>query len=412
MGGTGEPDGPRSLAAISASHGLNHFYFLVPPMALPSIMSELGLSHYAAGLVVGAFGLTYALLQIPFGHIAEGVGRKSVILIGLLACSAGMALAGLSEGFWQLLMAHLLAGAGGATYHPAGISLVSDLFERKRGEAMGYHQTGGAIGAFASPLLTGALMASHGWRFAFLFQSAYGVLMALILQLALEEPAEKGHKGVPRGGVGFRGFGPALAFVAAATIYLLGYRGLTAFAPAFFVEKRGLDIAGSAMMFSALQVAGIFGGPICGRLSDAIGRRALLAALIAAQAALLFAITASWGWSLLFALILYGFAIFGILAIQDAFITELVPMAMRGALLGIYVASNFLTSAIVPPLAGGMIDLWGYEAAFPALSLLTLAGIPILILGTRGRRAQSPDDPARSLAKPLEADFRPKGPSR
>ncbi len=387
-------DDPRSLAAISASHGLNHFYFLVPPMALPLLMSELGLSHYAAGLVVGAFGLSYALLQIPFGHVAEGVGRKRVIVAGLLASSAGMASAGLSEGFWQLLMAHLLAGAGGATYHPAGISLVSDLFGRKKGEAMGYHQTGGAIGAFASPLLTGALMASHGWRLAFLAQSAYGIIMALVLQLALSEPAGRGHKGGLRSRAGFRGFGPALAFVAAATIYLLGYRGLTAFAPAFFVEKRGLDIASSALMFSALQVAGIFGGPICGRLSDALGRRALLAALIAAQAALLCAITASWGWALLLALILYGFVIFGILAIQDAFITELVPMAMRGALLGLYVASNFLTSAIVPPLAGGMIDLWGYEAAFPALSFLTLAGIPILALGTRAKRIRGPDGPA------------------
>lgn len=378
-------DKPRSLAAISASHGLNHFYFLVPPMALPFIMSELGLSHYAAGLVVGAFGLSYALLQIPFGHLAERVGRKRIISIGLLACSVGMALAGLSGGFWQLLIAHLLAGAGGATYHPAGISLVSDLFWRKRGEAMGYHQTGGAIGSFASPLLTGALMASHGWRFAFIAQSAYGVLMALVLQLALAEPAGGRHGADHKGDAGFREFGPAIAFMAAATIYLLGYRGLTAFAPAFFVERRGLGAAGSAAMFSALQVAGIFGGPLCGRLSDAIGRRALLSALIAAQAALLCAITGSWGWALLATLLLYGFAIFGILAIQDAFITELVPMAMRGALLGLYVASNFLTSAIVPPLAGGMIDLWGYEVAFPALSLLTLAGIPILILGTRGK---------------------------
>ncbi len=373
----------RSLALISASHGLNHFYSLVPPMALPLFMSELGLSHYAAGLIVGAFGLSYALLQIPFGHASEGVGRKRIIAIGLLACSAGMALAGLSRDFWQLLIAHLLAGAGGATYHPAGISLVSDLFGRRKGEAMGYHQTGGAIGSFASPLLTGALMASHGWRAAFLAQSTYGVLMALILQLVLSEPAGDRPGSIPKSRASLRDFGPALALVAAATIYLLGYRGLTAFAPAFFVEKRGLDIAGSAVMFSALQVAGIFGGPICGRLSDAIGRGRLLAALIAVQSALLFAITASWGWGLLIALLLYGFSIFGILAIQDAFVTELAPMAMRGALLGFYVASNFLTSAIVPPLAGGMIDLWGYEAAFFALSSLTLAGIPILMLGAR-----------------------------
>jgi len=81
-------------------------------------------------------------------------------------------------------------------------------------------------------------------------------------------------------------------------------------------------------------------------------------------------------------LVIYGFVIFGILAIQDAFITELIPGAMRGAILGIYVASNFLTSAIVPPMAGWMIDLWGYEAAFFAISLLTLLGIPIVILGT------------------------------
>ena len=371
----------RSLILISATHGLSHFYILIPPMALPLIIREFSLSHYEAGIFVGAFGLSYAILHIPFGHFSEKISRKWMIILGMLLYSAAMVMTGLSSIFWQLLLAQFLAGIGGATYHPAGISLISDLFQKRKGEAMGYHQIGGAVGSFMSPLLTGAIIASMGWRASFLIQSVYAVALVPAL-LLVNEPIEKRFKDDLKNDhkISVRDLKGVIMFIVATTIYLLGFRGLNAFAPSFFIERRGFDVTGSALMFSVLQIAGIFGGPVCGRLSDIFGRKKLILGLVIAQAILLSAIAIFPVLWLLIPVILYGFIVFGVMAASDAYAVELLPKKLGGAMLGLYISANNITAAMVPPAAGKIIDIGGYEITFLILSLITLLGIPFLLL--------------------------------
>jgi len=127
---------------------------LILPTILPTLISDFQISLYTAGLLVSCFALPYALLQTPFGYLSDRIGRKRILVIGLFIYSFATLLSGLSQNSLQLGMTQFLAGVGGATYHPSGISLLSFVVDRKKlGQAQGFHQSGGAIGSFIAPLL-------------------------------------------------------------------------------------------------------------------------------------------------------------------------------------------------------------------------------------------------------------------
>lgn len=64
------------------------------------------------GLSVGAYGLTQAFLQIPFGYLSDRIGRKPVIIFGLLIFISGCAIAANSNSIYGLIAGRLLQGAG------------------------------------------------------------------------------------------------------------------------------------------------------------------------------------------------------------------------------------------------------------------------------------------------------------
>ena len=85
-------------------------------MVLP-VISVLGadLQHataFSLGLVVGIYGLSQAMFQIPLGALSDRIGRKPVVLGGLALFGVGALLAGLSENVWVVVFGRFLQGAG------------------------------------------------------------------------------------------------------------------------------------------------------------------------------------------------------------------------------------------------------------------------------------------------------------
>ena len=71
-----------------------------------------GYSTLMVGLAIGGYGLTQAVLQIPMGVLSDRIGRKPVILIGLLMFAAGSLVAGMADTMWQLVLGRVMQGAG------------------------------------------------------------------------------------------------------------------------------------------------------------------------------------------------------------------------------------------------------------------------------------------------------------
>ncbi|SHJ63282.1 Predicted arabinose efflux permease, MFS family [Clostridium cavendishii DSM 21758] len=101
---------------------------------------------FLCGLSLGIYGLTNALFQIPYGSLSDRIGRKPVILIGLIQLSVGLFLAGLAKNIYILIFARALQGSGAVM--AIAYSWVGDSIEdEKKSRAMGISGVIVALGA-------------------------------------------------------------------------------------------------------------------------------------------------------------------------------------------------------------------------------------------------------------------------
>ncbi len=171
-----------SLAGIYALRMLGLFLIL-PVFALYAEDLE-GVTHMLVGLAIGAYGLTQALLQIPFGMLSDRIGRKPVILGGLLIFAIGSVVAAMADSIWGVILGRALQGSGAIA--AAVMALAADLSrEQHRTKVMAV--IGMSIGAaFALALVLGpvlnGLIGVQGifWLTAVLALGGIGIVLFLV----------------------------------------------------------------------------------------------------------------------------------------------------------------------------------------------------------------------------------------
>lgn len=143
------------------------------------LTGDLGLSDTDFGWTLSAFALGYALFQTPAGALADRLGPRRVIAGIVAAWSLFTALTGLAWSYRSLLVFRFLFGAGEAGAYPAcARTFYSWLPVGERGFAQGVNFSGSRLGAaFALPLVA-ALVATLGWRPAFMALGAIGFVWA------------------------------------------------------------------------------------------------------------------------------------------------------------------------------------------------------------------------------------------
>lgn len=146
-----------SLSAIFASRMLGLFMVL-PVFALYAEELE-GFTPTLAGLAIGIYGLTQAIFQIPLGMLSDHIGRKPVIIGGLLIFALGSVVAAFADSITGVIVGRALQGAGAIA--SAVMALAADLTrEEHRIKVMA--SIGMSIGlSFALALIIGPML--HGW---------------------------------------------------------------------------------------------------------------------------------------------------------------------------------------------------------------------------------------------------------
>ena len=154
------------------------------------IKAEFLLSDLQIGLVSGlGFSLSFCLLGLPLGRIADRHERRSLVawtrgVGGLLA-----AMGGASIGFWSLMGSRAggaLSDAGGA---PASLSMIADLYPpAQRSRAMSLFGLGAATGSMLALVLGSWIAQQWGWRLALAIVGGSAALLALLLRLFSSEP--------------------------------------------------------------------------------------------------------------------------------------------------------------------------------------------------------------------------------
>jgi len=185
-----------SLASIFALRMLGLFLVL-PVFALEAARYPGGEDPALVGLAMGIYGLTQALLQLPFGLASDRWGRKRVIIVGLLVFAAGSFVAALATSVWGLLVGRVLQGAGAISSAVTAL-LADQTRDEVRTKAMAL--VGASIGLmFALSLLLAPLLAAAiGLAGLFAFTGALALAGVAVIQWWVP-PEPRQHKAQPRG---------------------------------------------------------------------------------------------------------------------------------------------------------------------------------------------------------------------
>ncbi|MFF3330833.1 MFS transporter [Streptomyces sp. NPDC002888] len=177
-------------------------------VALPSIQSDLGFSAAGLAWVMDAYMLAFGGLMLLGGRAADLLGRRQVLIAGLLLFAVASLACGLSLDAWQLVAARSAQGLGAAVVSPAAMALVTDIFEEgpDRFKALGiFGGIGGLAGA--TGVMLGGLLTAVAWQLAFLINVP--IVLALLIvgrrMLPAGAPTAQGGVDVPGALVGTGG---------------------------------------------------------------------------------------------------------------------------------------------------------------------------------------------------------------
>lgn len=170
----------RSISALAAIFGLRMFglFLILPVLSIYSNQIE-GSTPFLIGLAMGIYGITQAILQIPFGILSDHFGRKKIITLGLIIFAIGSIVAGLSTHITGVIIGRALQGAGAIA--AVVLALTADLTrEDQRTKAMAF--IGMSIGlAFMLALMGAPLLEPLIGVQGMFFMTAILSLLAIIL---------------------------------------------------------------------------------------------------------------------------------------------------------------------------------------------------------------------------------------
>ncbi len=157
--------------------------FVVLPMLSLYALNMQHETTFLVGVVIGSYALTQSFLQIPFGIMSDKIGRKTVLVIGLIIFGIGSVICAISTDIYILIFGRLLQGAG--AIGSVVVAAIADVVkEEQRAHAMAL--TGGTIAmSFAAAMIIGPVLGAY-WGVGKLFWSVALLTVAVIAILLIK----------------------------------------------------------------------------------------------------------------------------------------------------------------------------------------------------------------------------------
>jgi EmrB/QacA subfamily drug resistance transporter len=380
-----------TLAAVAIGLFMIMLDNTVVNVALPSIQHNLGIGLSELEWVVNAYALTFGVLLLSGGKLADLLGRRAIFIAGLVIFTGASLWCGLAGGAASLIAARTVQGVGAALMNPATLSIITATFPpRQRGTAIGIWAGVSALALAIGPIVGGVLTEKVSWSWIFFINIPVGVLGVLAARVFIDESKDTSREqrldlpGLVTSGIGLFALTYGLietnthswTSARVLTLFAIAVAALVAFVlleqhqrlpmldlslfrnPTFAGANAAMLLVGLAMFgiffYNSLLLQGVLGysaietgatflpltvliilvAPIAGRFSDRIGARWLMGAgmtLLAVSLTLFGTLDArSSFWNILPGLLIGGIGMATTMAPTTAAAMGSVPVAKAG----------------------------------------------------------------------------------
>ncbi|BBK29922.1 MFS transporter [Allostella humosa] len=344
-------------------------------------------------IVFAISGSLYFGLGLASGAAADRWGPRRVAFLGMAIMTAGLALASRADALWQIyLAAGLGVGIGvGFSYVPS-VGAVQPWFVRRRAFATGIAIAGIGAGTLVIPPVAAWLVGAIGWRDSYLVLAAGTLLVGGTGALLLDSrPQRRGlaPDGLPAAspgigpramsGLDFRAAARSRPFRLMAIATFLTSFGI--FVPFVHLAPAAIDLGASeraaASLLGLIGAGSILGRFVIGSAADRLGRRRVLIAVVAGQAALLvFWMAAGQLWMLAVFAVAFGLSYGGYVALVPTLCADFFGARAIGAIMGAVFSGVAVGCLLGPPLAGFAFDRLGsYTWPIGACALLSALAV-------------------------------------
>jgi MFS family permease len=374
---------------------------------LEPLEHEFGASRGSVSLVFSLAGFLYFGLGIVSGPLADRFGSRPLAVIGMVLVGLGLALASAARSLVEVYAAYSLGvGLGvGCAYVPA-IGAVQRWFVGRRGFASGIAVSGIGVGTLAMPPLASFLIASLGWRSAYLALGALALVLGGGMALLIENDPQR--RGLHPDGDGLPQAGRPQAAGATVAEAIRSPRFISLYAACLicsfgvfvpfvhlvpFARDHGITASWAALLLSVIGIGSTAGRFLLGGLADSMGRERSLVLMFVGMA-LALAIWAVSGnvWSLAAFAFVYGVFYGGWVAILPAVVMDYFGGRNVSGIIGVLYTSVAFGTLIGPSAAGYAFDRsHSYELAIVASAATNVVAAVVVILASRSaRRAAEP----------------------
>jgi MFS family permease len=178
----------RSLSAASQAGLVNNLNDAMAWGLLPIVQAAAGLSIAQIGLLAGAYPATWGIAQIGTGALSDRIGRKRLIVAGMLLQALAIASIAMSSGFGPWLVGALALGLGTAMVYPTLIAVVADVAEpRRRGAVTGVYRFWRDLGFAVGAVLVGLIADRLDARAAILAVAALTAISGVVVAVRMRE---------------------------------------------------------------------------------------------------------------------------------------------------------------------------------------------------------------------------------
>ncbi|MBI4165452.1 MAG: MFS transporter [Acidobacteria bacterium] len=389
----------RALLASMLGWMLDGMDVTLYAMVMSELMRSLNLTTSQAGLLASVTLVSSALGGVLFGILADRLGRRTAMIMSILAYSLFTAACGLSRGIVDLAIFRALLGLGMGGEWATGAALVAETWRAEhRAKAMGLMQSGFAVGYALAALIAAIVLPRWGWRAVFLV-GIFPALLTLWVRRGVEESpvwlarksTEVSHAtGAQTISRSFLSMLVVTTLMNAAALF--GWWGLFTWIPSFLALPaeqggRGLTLATSSTWIMVMQAGMWLGYVSFGFFSDLLGRRRIYVAYLLLAALLVPFYARARGEALFLLgplLAFFGtghFTGFGIIA------AELFPTEVRASAMGLAYNFGRAFSAGAPWMLGTLAGRAGIDSSFWVCGVAYLVAtlLALALPETRGR---------------------------